>query len=93
MWSKLVQIFTSLEKGFLKNALTGAGIMLTTTTIFLGAFTRALNAFETSTYSLSADLLGLAHLTGLDTAMSIILGATATRLTLSQQKLMLKVKD
>lgn len=90
MWSKLSDLFTSLQKGSLKNVLTGAGLMLGSNAIFLTAFSTAVNALKNSVNSVSADVLGLAHLAGFDVAMSLILGAIVTRLTLNSQKLMLK---
>lgn len=90
MWSKLVDIFTSLQKGSLKNVLGGAGIMLASSAIFMTAFAAAVNSFRNSLGGVSADVLALAHLAGFDLAMSIILGAIVTRLSLNSSKLMLK---
>lgn len=90
MWSKLVDIFTSLQKGQLKNMLTGAGIMLTSSAIFMTAFAAAVNQFRNSLNGVSGDALALAHLAGFDIAMSIILSAIVTRLSLNSSKLMLK---
>ena len=62
----------------------------------MGCITRKQNKTEhkqilkNSVNSVSADVLGLAHLAGFDVAMSLILGAIVTRLTLNSQKLMLK---
>ena len=90
MWSKLSDLLTSLQKGTLKNVLTGAGLMLGSNAIVLTAFSTAVNTLKNSVNSASADVLGLAHLAGFDVAMSLILGALVTRLTLNSQKLMLK---
>jgi hypothetical protein len=90
MWSKLSDLFTSLQKGTLKNVLTGAGLMLGTNAIFLTAFATAVNVLKNSVGSVSADVLSLAHLAGFDWAMSLILGSIVTRLTLNSSKLALK---
>ncbi|MGA4854244.1 DUF2523 family protein [Acinetobacter haemolyticus] len=90
MWSKLAALFTSLQKGLLKNILLGAGLMLTTSGIFMTAFGAAVNSLRNSLGGVSADVLALAHLAGFDLAMSIILGAIVTRLGLSSSKLMLR---
>lgn len=93
MWSKLVAIFTSLQKGTLKNVLGGAGLMLTSSALFMGAFTTALNQFKNSLNGISGDILAIAHIAGFDVAMSIILGAAVTRLSLNQSKIMLRKKS
>ncbi|MDO6642362.1 DUF2523 family protein [Acinetobacter guillouiae] len=90
MWSKLVDILNSMQKGTLKNVLSGAGLMLGTNAIFLTTFSVAVNTLKNSTGSISSDVLGLAHLSGFDIAMSLILGAIVTRLTLNSQNLALK---
>ncbi|AWA47940.1 DUF2523 domain-containing protein [Acinetobacter junii] len=90
MWSKLADLFTSLQKGALKNILTGAGLMLTSSTLVFTAFAAAVNALRNSLSGVSADVLSLAHLTGFDVAISLVLGALVTRLTLNSTKLALK---
>lgn len=90
MWSKLADLFTSLQKGTLKNVLTGAGLMLGTNAIFLTTFSAAVNVLKNSVNSVSADVLSLAHIAGFDIAMSLILGAIVTRLTMNSSKLVLR---
>ena len=90
MWSKLADLFTSLQKGTLKNVLTGAGVMLTTNVVVLATFQAAVNSLRSGLNSISADVLSLASLTGVDIGMSLILGAVVTRLTLNSSKLVLK---
>ncbi len=90
MWSKLVSILNSLSKGTLKNVLTGAGLMLTTNIVVFSTFQTAVNVLKNSVNSISADVLGLAHLAGFDVAMSLILGALVTRMTMNSSKLILK---
>ena len=53
MWSKLSDLFTSLQKGTLKNVLTGAGLMLGSNAIFLTAFSAAVNVLKNSVGSFS----------------------------------------
>lgn len=90
MWSKLAALFTSLQKGALKNILTGAGVMLGSNVILMSTFSAAFNVLQGSIGSVSGDVLGLAHLAGFDIAMSLVLGAIVTRLTLNSSKLALK---
>ena len=81
--SSLSTLLSSLQKGFLKNVLTGAGVTLSTAGITLTALRNNLN-------SVNADVLSLAHLAGFDIAISLVLGALVTRLTLNSTKLALK---
>ena len=90
MWSKLSDLFTSLQKGFLKNVLSGAGVMLTSATLVFTAFDTAVSVLRNNLNSVSADVLSLAHLAGFDVAISLVLGALVTRLTLNSTKLALK---
>lgn len=90
MWSRLAALFTSLQGGLLKNILLGAGLMLTTSAVFMTAFATAVNSFRNSLSGVSADVLALAHLAGFDLSISIILGAIVTRLTLNSSTLMLR---
>lgn len=83
-------IFASLQKGFLKNVLTGAGLTLGTASISLVAFKTAFNHFKNSVNSVSADILGLAALGGFDIFFSLIIGAMVTRMTMSDGRLFLK---
>lgn len=90
MWSKAGQLFDSAQKGMLKNVLTGAGVMLASSAIFMTAFTAVLNSFKSTLGSVSSDIMSIAHVAGFDVAMTILLSACVTRLTLNQSKLMLK---
>jgi hypothetical protein len=90
MWSKLVDIFTSLQKGTLKNLLTGAGVMLGTNVVVLSTFQAAVNSLRGTLNSVGADVLSLASLTGIDVGMALVLGAIVTRLQLNSSKLILK---
>lgn len=90
MWSKLVLLFESLEKGFLKNVLAGAGVMLASSAIFMTAFIAVFNSFKNSLNSVGADLLSIAHLAGFDVAITILLSACVTKMTLNASKLSLR---
>lgn len=90
MWSKLVSILNSLSRGTLKNILTGAGLMLTTNIVVFSTFQTAVSTLRNSINSVSVEVLALAHLAGFDIAMSLILGAIVTRMTMSSSKLILK---
>lgn len=90
MWSKLVSVLNSLQRGSLKSWLTGAGLMLGTSVASMTAFSAAVSALKNQTNAVSVDVLALAHLSGFDVAMSLILGAIVTRMTLNSSKLVLR---
>lgn len=90
MWATVSKLATSLEKGSLKNILTGAGVMLASSASVMTAFSAVVSQLQSSVGSVSSNVLALAHLSGIDAGMSIILGAVVTRLTISSQKLFLK---
>ncbi|WP_277560376.1 DUF2523 family protein [Acinetobacter beijerinckii] len=85
-------IFTSLQKGFLKNALTGAGLTLATGGAILTALNTAIEQFKASLGAVSASLLQLAGVAGFDVAFSIVLGAIAARYVQNTAKLYLARK-
>lgn len=88
-WSKLSGLFESSQKGFLKTVLMGAGVSLTTAAVSMTAFNVAYQAFKHSIDSIPANLLALAHLSGFDIAITIILTAVVTRMTLNASNLTL----
>lgn len=85
-------IFTSLQKGFLKNALSGAGLTLATGGAILTALNTAIEQFKASLGAVSASLLQLAGVAGFDVAFSIVLGAIAARYVQNTAKLYLARK-
>jgi hypothetical protein len=89
-WGKLSALFTSFQRGALKNVLSGAGVMLTTSALFMTALSTAMYNLQNSVSGISGDIAGLLHLSGFDTFISIILAAVVTRMTLNQGKLSLK---
>lgn len=87
MWKILAGLLISSQKGFLKNLLVGAGLMLVTSAAMMAAFSVAVSNLKSSYGSISSNVLGIAHIAGIDVAISIILGAIVTRIGLSASKL------
>lgn len=90
--ASLSTILSSLQKGFLKNILTGAGLTLATGGVVLTAFNTAVDQFKNSLGALSAMTLDFAGLIGLDVAFSVILGAIAARYVQNTAKVYLARK-
>lgn len=86
----MISLFKGLQKGWLKDVLTGAGLTLGTAAINLTALNTVITKFKSDLNGIPSDLLGLASLAGIDVAMSITLGAIVTRHALSSTKLTLK---
>lgn len=86
----LISLFKGLQKGWLKDVLTGAGLTLGTAAINLTALNTVITKFKSDLNGIPSDLLGLASLAGIDVAISITLGAIVTRHALSSTKLTLK---
>lgn len=86
----MISLFKGLQKGFLKDVLTGAGLTLGTAAINLTALNTVITKFKSDLNGIPSDLLGLASLAGIDIAISITLGAIVTRHALSSTKLTLK---
>lgn len=90
MFTSLSDLLKSLMQGSLKNILVGAGLMLGTTGVSLTAFGLAVDRFRNMSGSLSADILALMSISGLDFFFSTILGAIVTSITLNSGKLALQ---
>ena len=88
--SSLSTMLASLNKGFLKNMLEGAGITLGVAGITLFSLNQAITHFKASLGSLSVAALQLANMMGLDTAFSIVLGAIVARYTQKTTQLVFK---
>ncbi|WP_396233854.1 DUF2523 domain-containing protein [Acinetobacter baumannii] len=88
--SSLATIFASLQKGFLKNVLTGAGLTLASSATVLVVLDTAVTAFKNSLGGVPTTILNLAGLAGFDYSFSIILGAIVTRYVQTSSKLTLK---
>lgn len=86
----LISLFKGLQKGWLKDVLTGAGLTLGSAAITLTAFNTAVSKLRSSVSQVPSDLLALMHLMGIDIAMSIIIGAIVTRYTMQSGKLILQ---
>lgn len=83
----LISLFKGLQKGWLRDVLTGAGLTLGTSAIALTALDTAVSKLKNDLNSISGSLLNLVALAGIDVAMSIILGAVVARHTLQAGKL------
>lgn len=90
--ASLSTIFASLQKGFLKNVLEGAGITLLTSGGILTALNTAIDQFKSSLGAVSSSLLQLAGVCGFDVAFSIVLGAIAARYVQNTARLYLARK-
>ncbi|HAV4527649.1 TPA: DUF2523 domain-containing protein [Acinetobacter baumannii] len=88
--SSLATIFASLQKGFLKNVLQGAGLTIATSATVLVVLDTTVTAFKTSLGGIPTTILNLAGLAGFDYSFSIILGAIVTRYVQTSSKLTLK---
>lgn len=86
----LITLVKSVNKGWLKDVLTGAGLTLCTSAVTLTALDTAISTFKGQLGQVSQDILGLAHIAGFDYAMSIILGAIVARQVQSAGKLSLQ---
>lgn len=86
----LISVLKSLQNGWLKRVLTGAGLTLGTSAINLTALNFIIERFKSDLNGVPSELFGLASLAGIDVAISITLGAIVTRHALSSTKLTLK---
>ncbi|MDF2416519.1 DUF2523 domain-containing protein [Acinetobacter beijerinckii] len=77
--SSLTTILTSLQRGFLKNLLEGAGLALATSGLVLVALKVMIITFQNSVNSLPATLLNLMGLGGFDVFFATILAAVVAR--------------
>lgn len=77
--SSLTTLLQSVQKGFLKRVLEGAGLTLLTTGSMLVFLNQAIDFFKSSTNQVPATLLQLMGLSGFDIFFSLILGAMLTR--------------
>lgn len=88
----LASILKSVNKGFLKNVLEGAGLTLVSSGSLLVIFNQMLTTFKSNLNSVSADILALAHLAGFDVFFSLVLGAYVTRMVQNSGSLTLRKK-
>ncbi|PWB12987.1 hypothetical protein DCO44_16410 [Acinetobacter sp. AM] len=76
--ASLSTLLASVQKGFLKNVLEGAGITLGVAGVSLAIVTTMINHFSSSVNSLPVLLLQMAGVTGLHIYFSLVLGAIVT---------------
>lgn len=81
--SLLSKSLDSASSGLLKKVLTGAGLGLASTAGVTALVNSYIDNLRSSTGGLSAELLAILHLSGLDYALSIILSAVVTRIALN----------
>lgn len=79
--NSLTTLLTSLQRGFLKNVLQGAGLTLFTSGVMLLFLNEGIDFFTSSLGQLPNTLVQLMGLSGFDIFFSLILGATLTRYT------------
>ena len=88
----LAALLKSLNKGWLKSVLSGAGLTLGTAAASMIIINQLIEKFKNSVSTVPADVLGLAHIAGFDYAVSIILGAIVTAALAESGKLSLRKK-
>jgi ABC-type uncharacterized transport system permease subunit len=88
--STITSILHSVQKGFLKDILVGAGVTLGSMSVSYIVFNSAIDQYREEIMSVEKDLLSLAHLAGFDVLLSNILAAILVSLTLRHTKLGLK---
>lgn len=82
-------LFTNLQRGFLKNVLTGAGLTFITAGATLTLFNSVVQQFKNSLGSFPIAVLQLMSMAGFDVAFSIILGAISARYVQNSSRLYL----
>ena len=88
--SGLTGILKSVNKGFLKDLLTGAGLTRVTSGATLIIFGQMVNVFRGNINSVPSDILALAHIAGFDIFFSLVFGAYVTKFTMSAGNLSLR---
>lgn len=90
--NSLAGLLKSLDKGWLKNVLSGAGLSLGTAGLSMIFINQFIDKFRTGVNSIPFDVLSLAHIAGFDYAISIILGAIVAVAVQGAGKLSLRKK-
>lgn len=88
----LAALLKSLNKGWLRDVLIGAGLTLGTAGVGMVFINQMIDHFKTNTNSIPADILSLAHIAGFDYAVSIVLGAIVAAAIGDAAKLSLRKK-
>jgi hypothetical protein len=90
MFKAFYALLATLLNGTFSKILTGAGLGLFTSavsqTLLTSLFDTAINSINSS----SADILGLLHILGFDTFLSVVFGAIIARLTIQSFSLRLQ---
>lgn len=76
--ANITTLFASLQRGFLKNVLGGAGLTLGVAGISLIAINEAMTFFKNSLSAVPAGVLQLAGIVGIDVYISLVFGAIVT---------------
>ncbi|MGP9689558.1 DUF2523 family protein [Psychrobacter sp. AOP22-C1-C5] len=92
MFSGFAGLLKSVNKGWLKDVLSGAGLTLATAGASMILFSQMLNIFKNNLGGIPVDILSLAHIAGFDLFFSLIFGAYVTRMTLNSGNLVLRGK-
>lgn len=90
--NSLAALLKSLDKGWLKNVLGGAGLALGSAGLSMILINQFIDKFRTGVNSIPHDVLSLAHIAGFDYAISIILGAIVAVAVQGAGKLSLRKK-
>lgn len=77
--ASLSTLFTSAQKGFLKNVLEGAGVTLGVAGVSLAIVNTMISHFRDSVTSLPVVLLQMCGVTGLHIYFSLVLGAIVAK--------------
>lgn len=78
MFSILANLLKGINKGWLKDVLSGAGLTLGTAALSMVFISELIDMFKGNLNSIPAGVLGIAHIAGFDYAISIVLGAIVT---------------
>ncbi|MHA3058991.1 DUF2523 family protein [Acinetobacter sp. ANC 4641] len=90
MWSKLAAVLESLQSGFLKKVLTGAGLALASSTAYKLYFDNAISQFIATANTIPSTTASLLHKSGFDQGMLIIVTSILISLSLNSSKVFLK---
>jgi hypothetical protein len=85
-FASLKDLLESVQKGVLRDILLGGGVMMITAGSSILVFNTAIQLVRSSVGNIATDLVQIMGLAGVDTAISLTLGAIATRLTLQATK-------
>lgn len=88
MWAALTKVLQGITGGAAGGLLAGAGLGLASGLIVLTVINYYINKIVQSAGALG-DMAALLHIGGMDTAISIVIGAVVVRATLSATKLSL----